>query len=106
MKIKRFLYDIKQHIHRANTYVALANSGMILFIFLGALGIDIKGNFGFIFAGGLFLLLLVGFVDIKLLRGYQEEQSIWFNRNPQLVEMKKDIEEIKEMCVKQRKGKQ
>ena len=93
-KLTRYIFDLKQHIHRGTTYVSLLNSGMIFFIFLDALGIDIQKGFLIIFAGGLIFLFVIGWIDIKYLKGYQEEQKLWFERNPQLAEMGRQVEDI------------
>ena len=90
----------KQYISRTNTYLSLINSGMILFLFLsrlkekGFIQTDLEKYFFIIFGGGLVTLLILGWFDIKFLKGMQAENTIAWNLTPPQVEMKEKIDEM------------
>ncbi len=90
----------KQYVARTVTYVSLINSGMILFLFLiqlkglGIVNFDIESYFIPIFIGGLICLFILGWLEIKLFKGIQEELRISFQFTPQLVEMQSKLNDL------------
>ena len=85
------------------TYLAITQSPLVIYLGLvqmyegGIIPFNVNVYFIETVIGAILFILIAGWIETTIIRGYQEEQKIWFNRNPQLVEMKKDIEEIKEM---------
>lgn len=83
-------------------YVAVANSTMILFLFLsrlkekGYISFEIDKYFIPILVSGFIFLLIVGWLEIKILGGWQKEASINFSRNPPFSNMKYKIDKIYE----------
>ena len=106
--MNRSLFDLirenimlsKQFIHRTVTYVSIINSGMILFLFLaelkerGIISFDLDKYFIPIFVIGFIVLLLIGWFEVRVLRGFEEESRIGFNFTPQFVEMHNKINYI------------
>jgi hypothetical protein len=92
----------KQYISRTTTYLSVINAGMILFLFLsklkevGIIGWDLDKYTISIFIIGTLGLLVVGWFEIKILKGLQEESTIAFGYQPPMVEMKKKIDEMYE----------
>ena len=88
----------KKYIQRSLSYIGIANSLMIGILFLESRGIqiDVK-RFGlFIIIGTLSGLVIAGFVEDKLFGLFEEESRFSAVRNPILMEIKRDIKEIKE----------
>jgi hypothetical protein len=102
-KIQEVVMKSKQCITRTVTYLSIINSGMILFLFLsklkelGYISIELDNYFFIIFFLGLFLLLALGWMDIKILKGIQKENEIAFNFHPPMVEMRKKINDLWEV---------
>ncbi len=92
----------KQYISRTVTYLSIINSGMILFLFLsklkesGFIQADLDKYFFTIFIIGIICLLILGWIDIKYIKGMQEENTISFSYQPPMVEMKQKIDEMYE----------
>jgi hypothetical protein len=90
----------KQYIGRTTTYLSVINAGMILFLFLsrlkdaGVIFWDLDRYTLWIFTLGIILLLIVGWIEIKYLRGVHEENTISFSFTPPFVEMKEKIDEM------------
>jgi len=99
-KIRNNTMRLKFYMHRTSSYLALINTGMILFLFLTKLKekdlilFDIEKYFFVIFVIGFVLLILVGWFEIGVLKGNQEEAKVQFNLNPEMVEMKKMVKEL------------
>ena len=98
--LRNKLMLFKQYISRTVTYLSIINSGMILFLFLsklkegGYISAELDKYFYIIFATGIISLLIIGWIDIKYLRAMQEENTIAFNLQPPMVEMKNKIDEM------------
>lgn len=115
MKILRSIRNrfmmFKQYISRTVTYLSIINSGMILFLFLSKLKerdviqADLDKYFFIIFVTGLITLLIIGWFDIKYLKAMQEENTINFNLQPPMVEMKQKIDEMYDEFKKNEKTK-
>jgi len=99
-KITNILMNIKVYWGRTTTYLALTNSAMILYLTLnrlednGMIPFQVDKYIAQIIILGVFVLILVGFIETKLLGANQEEKSINFNLTPEFVEMKSKIEKI------------
>ena len=101
---------VKQYIHRAITYASILNSGMLLFLVLskmkevGWVNFDIGKYIIPIFIFGLVILIGIGWIEMKIFKGFREESRISFNYTPQYVEMHKKINEIWDDLQKKRGG--
>jgi len=86
--------------NRSIQYVSLINAGMILFLLLsrlkevGVINFEIDKYLIFIYIGGILAAIIVGFIEIKLIRGYSEENIVAFRLNPYLMEMLTKTREI------------
>ena len=99
-RIRRRLMKYKNYIARTTTYISIINYGMILFLFLSKLkeleiiNVELDKYFLLLFVGGLLLLLCIGWFDINILRGMQEERSIIFELTPPWKEMKDKVNDL------------
>lgn len=95
---KTYMMAVKKYIQQSLSYVSIANSLMIGILFLESRGIDINvQRFGlFIILATLFGLVIAGFVEDKFFGLFEEEARFSAVRNPVLMEIRKDIKEIKE----------
>jgi len=99
-KIRFKLFNVKFYMHRTTSYLALINSGMILFLFLSKLKeknlifFDIDKYFFVIIVIGFLLLIFIGWFEIRVLKGNQEEAKIQFNLNSEMAEMKKMVKDL------------
>ncbi len=90
---------IKFYMHRTSSYLALANTGMILFLFLsklkelGFISFDIDRYFIPLIIIGFCLLMLIGWLEVRL-RGNQEEAKVQFSLNPYMMEMRSKINDL------------
>ena len=90
----------KYYISRTVTYLSIINSGMLLFLFLsklkelGYINADLDKYFIIIFGLGLFILLIIGWFDVNVIKGFQEESSFSFTLCPPYADMKKKIDEL------------
>ena len=97
-RTKLMLY--KQYISRSNTYLSLIQSGMILYLFLarlkdaGFLPYHIEQYMTVIVIFGTWVLLLIGWFEIKVLKGIYAEATIAWEFTPPQVEMKSEIDEM------------
>ena len=102
MGLKTRLMMLKVYWGRAVSYLSLINSGMILFLFLvslkerGYINADLDKYFFPIIILGIFGLIFIGFIEIKLFKSYQEEFRIAFSLCPQLVKLETKIDEMYE----------
>jgi len=101
INLRNKFIKLKVYMSRTTTYIALINSGMILFLVLDRLGIEVK-NFLFIFVIGVFGLIFLGWIEIELLKGRQQEFIEMFDYNPRLTRMNKRINEICELLNKRK----
>ena len=95
---KTYIMAVKKYIQRSLSYISIANSLMIGILFLESRGIDINvQRFGlFILFATLCGLVFAGFVEDKFFGLFEEEARFSAVRNPVLMEIKRDIKEIKE----------
>jgi hypothetical protein len=101
----------KVYIGRSASYVSLLNMGMIMFLTFSKLreknliDLDMGAYFIPLYFATLFLFILFGYIDIKLLKGHKTETDI-FNSvtplHPELADLKKKVDYLyqKEMEVK------
>ena len=107
MKINDFLVSVRSkflllkiYISRTTTYLSIINSGMILFLFLislkerGIINFELDNYFFIIFFTGLFLMIVIGWIEITFLKGFQEECKLSFYYQQPLVDMKDKIDLI------------
>ena len=99
-KLRNGLMRGKQYISRTVTYLAIVNSGMILFLALsklkelGYINWEIDKYFTIIFIIGLVGLFILGWMDIKLFKGIQRENTIAFELSPPFMEMRSKINDL------------
>ena len=104
----KFLIKIKAYMMRSMSYMALANSAMLIFLLFSSSGftIDLRVWGAPIIVAIVCLMTLGGYVEDKL-GFWREELEITFSRNPHIQDMRKeikfmraDLEEIKELMKK------
>lgn len=88
----------KVWIQRSMSYIAIANSAMILFLLLSRLEdygieLDIARWFFPILIIGILLMVLIGYIDDRL-GFYREEHKAVSGRNPYLVEIIERLDKI------------
>ena len=97
-KIRNKLMKFKLYMNRAVNYASIFNSGMLLFLVLvklkevGYITWDLDKYFIIIFITGFVLLLFIGWLEINIFKGIQEENNIGFSLTPPLVDMKNKID--------------
>ena len=101
IKIRDYIMHSKQYIARTTSYLSLFNSGALAFLLLSKLKevgyIEFEFNIYSLilfFVGTLILLRIIGWIDIKVLKGVQQEAKFVFKYSPDLVEMKDMIQEL------------
>ncbi len=97
--IRTHLMKLKFFARRAVTYLTIANSGMILFLFLIGLkeyNINIGNMLIPIFILSAMLVIVIGWLDYKF-GLFREEQKYVFSNIPQLEKIDKIQEDIKEI---------
>lgn len=100
LRDKVMLY--KQYISRTTTYLSIINAGMILFLFLsklkevGIISWNLDRYTIVIFVVGTILLLVLGWFEIKVLKGVYSENTVSFYYTPPQAEMKAKIDEMYE----------
>jgi hypothetical protein len=93
---------LKQYISRTTTYLSVINAGMILFLFLsrlkdgGWISWDLDKYTLWIFILGTIMLTIIGWIEIKFVKGVYQENEISFYYVPQQVEMYNKINEMYE----------
>ncbi len=97
-RMRRLLAESKVRLQRSMSYVAIINSGMILFLMLSRLkefGIDIQLTHWFLplFVISIFGAIAVGHVDIKL-GFFSEESRAVTKRNPVFSDIQERLERI------------
>lgn len=108
-KIRETLMLWKLYISRSVTYLSIINSGMILFLFLsrlkekGVISWSLENYIILIVFVGLLILLLVGWIEINFMKGFEKENEIGFTFTPQYVDMKEKIDKIYELHDKHNK---
>jgi hypothetical protein len=105
--LRNKLVRSKLFIQRALGYIAILNSGMILFLVLSRLenyNMDIRLETWFIpiFLGTILLMVLFGYFEDRL--GFFEEETSEANkRNPALVSINRRLDNIEELLKKSKK---
>lgn len=98
--IRRKIVELKVLINRANSYIAILNSGMIFFIFLNSLkqvGININLSMSLpIFMGTFLILIMFGYIEDKLgfFRAEYKQNNL---RNELGLETLKRVKEIEKL---------
>lgn len=97
IKIRNIIVLGKVRIQRANSYIALLNSGMIVFLVLAKLqDLGVEINLGtsllFIYPFAIILLIIWGWIEDRLLGFYRQEHRVTGSRHPHFQEM---IERLK-----------
>ncbi len=105
-KMRKLLAETKIYIQRSLSYVAIVNSGMILFLMLSqlkAFGIDIPlGQWFFpLFIISIIGAIAVGYVDVKL-GFFREESGARSKRDPVLGEIRERLAKIENKLNKSR----
>jgi hypothetical protein len=99
-KLRDRLMQYKIYINRTISYASIINSGMLLFLVLsrlkelGYINVDLQEYFFIILFFGFIILLLIGWLEIKVFKGVQQENRIAFALTPPMVEMKEKIDYI------------
>lgn len=102
LKFRRWFTESKVWIQRSMSYIAIVNSGMILFLLLSRLqdyGIQIHIAKWFfpIFVATIIIMLIIGYMDDKL-GFHKEEHKVAQRRNPYMKEIIERLDNIeKEM---------
>lgn len=97
-KARKLMAETKMRIQRSMSYLAIINSGMILFLMLSKLkefGIDIQLTHWYlpVFIISIIGAIAVGHIDVKL--GFlTEEAGAVSRRNPVLTEIQEKLERI------------
>ena len=103
-KLRSKIVHSKLFVQRSLGYIAILNSGMILFLVLSRLEnykIDIKLETWFIpiFVCTIFLMVFFGYLEDKL-GFYTEESRAHTRRNPTLTEINKRLDRIEKLINK------
>ncbi len=105
-RIRKKLLYMKQYLGRTVAYIGLINAGMLLFLFLtklkesGTISFEIDKYIVPLVFLGLIILIFIGWFDVHVLRGMQEENIISFELNPRLVIMDEKINQINNKLVR------
>jgi len=99
-KTRSILAELKVNISRSMSYVAIVNSGMILFLLLSRLenyNIDINLSVWFLplFLLSIIGMIIVGYIDNKI-GMHHEEQRVSNTRNPHMMDIITRLERIEE----------
>ena len=100
MQLKKAILNLKIMINRTSSYIAILNAGMILFITLstlkdaGIINIDLSKYLIPIYLLGFLVLIIVGYIDMFVLRAYKEELELQVKHNPVIMDMKNKIDMI------------
>ena len=99
-KIRNWIIEIKVMMNRTLSYINLLNSGLIIFLAvsklkdMGYINIDLTSFLIPLYIISVIMLLSMGYLESKILGGYQRENQRQFDFNPPMVEMKNKIDEI------------
>lgn len=102
VKLRNKLFLTKAYFQRTSGYINLINSTMILYLFLsqlkssGYVDFEIKKYIIPIIILGVAIFIFIGFIEIKVFKGWSEEMKIAFGLNPQYKDMKNKIDKIYE----------
>jgi len=101
-KLRKGIILFRIYMGRGVTYLALANSSMILFLFLsklkevGIIHADIDNYFWSIIVIAILGLTLFGWFEVKKLRVFSEESRTLFNLDPMHKSMNEKLDLILE----------
>lgn len=101
-KIINVIAYTKFYIQRSSSYLSVVNASMILFLLLsnlnerGIIVTNLDKYYIAILVFGFFMLISFGALDIHIFKANQREQVLNFKYNPAMMELKKDLREIKE----------
>lgn len=95
LRVRKVFTDAKIMLARSQSYIAIANAGMILFLFLGDFGVelDLQRWFVPIFIGSMLVMLFVGFLDDRL-GFFTEEQKLKSDKNPYFVKIMREVRKV------------
>ena len=99
-RVRKVLTMSKVWVQRSMSYIAIANSAMILFLLLSRLedygiALDIAKWFFPILIGGIILMIFFGYMDDKL-GFHREEHRAVAQKNPYFVEIIDRLEKIEQ----------
>lgn len=98
---ERFI-NLKIYYIRSVSYISLINAGLIVFLTMaklkdmGVISIDLSQSLLYVYFGGIILMLLLGWIEVKLFKGLNVESKRLFDYTPQMVEMKAKIDYLYE----------
>ncbi len=110
VKIRNLILFAKVCLARSMNYLAIINSGMVLFLLLsrlkeaGRIDLNLQDYFLLVALVGFIGLVLIGWFDIRVLKGLQAETTILFGYRPQMVSMKKKVDFLSDQERKRRGG--
>lgn len=99
-KVRNWLMSVKFYMGRSSSYLSLINISMVFFLFLSTL--KDKGYIGFDIASfyipaiiiSLLFFAVIGWIEVKHLKGFSEEIKIVTLADPVHKEMKEKIDYI------------
>lgn len=100
--LRKILIELKLYVGRSNGYINLLNSGMILFLTLSRLKEFNYITFSIdkfiipIFLCAVFVLVLFGWFEVRILRGLPTEYNRQMEYTPHFMEMKNMVKEIRD----------
>lgn len=98
IKLRNIFIEGKILISRSTGYLAIFNTGMILFLFLGDLKTkgyidwDLGNNLILIYTGTMILFIGLGAIEVYLIKGTQREAHRSFELNPLFMDMKNKVD--------------
>ena len=104
----------KVYINRSAGYVSLMNLGMIMFLTIsklkevGIFNVDIGSYIIPLYFFTLFVFMIFGYIDIKILKGHKTETDIINNvtpLHPELAQLKRKVEYLYEQEMKRHEKK-
>lgn len=97
-KLRDAMIMFKIYFGRSQSYLAIINASMILFLTLtklkdmGITSIDLSSYFIALCFLGFFLLLFIGWVEVKYIKGLHKEQQFATELNPFMTDMKAKLD--------------
>jgi len=97
---RKIFTDVKIWLGRAQSYIAIINAGMIMFLFLDKFkefGWDLELTKWFIpiFIGSMLVMTFVGYLD-GALGFFREEQKLKADKNPYFVKIMREVRKVNE----------
>ena len=95
---RKFFTAGKIMLARSQSYIAIANVGMVLFLFLAkfedfGINIALEKWYVPIFVGSMIAMMIVGYLDDRL-GFFSEEQRMKSDKNPYFVKIMREIREV------------